>query len=138
MYHIPLDAIKKMKNEKVDELLLDPQVTDKKGIFEYDASNCQMLVKRITVLKVINSFLHTASEITRRRIMDKKKILNKDSEDKILFEVDEELADVMKKVFDAYFNDEEESLNKEDQGKALKKEEAIEEEPTSSDFRYIV
>lgn len=70
--------------------------------------------------------------------MDKKKILNKDSEDKILFEVDEELADVMKKVFDAYFNDEEESLNKEDQGKALNKEEAIEEEPTSSDFRYIV
>lgn len=70
--------------------------------------------------------------------MDKKRILNKDSEDKILFEVDEELADVMKKVFDACFSDEEESLNKEDQGKALKKEEAIKEEPTSSDFRYIV
>ena len=70
--------------------------------------------------------------------MDKKKILNKDSEDKILFEVDEELAAVMKKVFDACFSDEEESLNKEDQGKTLNKEGAIEEEPTPSDFRYIV
>ena len=70
--------------------------------------------------------------------MDKKKILNKESEDKILFEVDEELADVMKKVFDAYFSDEEESLNKETKGKESHKDGTIEEEPTSSDFRYIV